>query len=71
MSELRDYGDGYRGVHEPSPQNCTIVCVTYGTSFFFVAGEALFFRERGFKPPFRCRPCRLARRAAREREQSS
>ena len=63
---------GYTGAPEkPSPEDAWIVCVDCRTRFLLTIGERRFYESKNFVLPFRCRPCRLARRAAREREQST
>ena len=63
--------DGYNVFDQPSPEDVTINCLDCGTSFVFTAGERRFFEAKSFTVPFRCRSCRLVRRAAREREDAS
>ena len=55
----------------PSSEDTTILCIDCGTSFVFTIGERRFFQSKNFTTPFRCRPCRNRRRAAREREGAS
>lgn len=45
----------------------TLVCKDCGKEFIFSAGEQEFYAEKGFEnEPVRCKPCRDARRHARE-----
>ena len=41
-------------------------CAACRARFVVSAGERAFLNERGFAPPARCKPCRDARKAARE-----
>jgi hypothetical protein len=40
----------------------TIICRDCQTPFVFERGEQVYFAERNFSPPSRCRPCRTVRR---------
>ena len=42
-----------------------LVCADCGTEFAFSAEEQEFFQEKGFNAPRRCKPCRVAAKAAR------
>jgi hypothetical protein len=66
---LWEFGDGHTGWPEPPSSDDTwIACIDCGGEFVFTAGERRFFASRNFATPFRCRPCRLVRRAAREQQ---
>lgn len=44
----------------------TLTCVDCGAQFPFTVSEQEFFAEKGFtNPPRRCKPCRMAAKAAR------
>lgn len=43
-------------------------CVDCRQDFDFSAGEAQFFHSKGFTAPKRCKTCRAANRAAKERQ---
>jgi len=44
-----------------------LTCKECGEQFVFTAGEQEFFNERGFKEPERCKPCRDARKAEKNK----
>jgi len=41
-------------------------CVACGSTFMFKVGEQIFFRDRQFTNPIRCRACRNQARQARQ-----
>ena len=43
----------------------TLACVDCGTNFVFTASEQEFFSQKGFSAPRRCKPCRVAAKAAK------
>lgn len=46
------------------------VCQDCGTSYLFTAGEQIFYDEKGFTPPKRCKPCRDANRKEKDRQRA-
>jgi hypothetical protein len=44
----------------------TLKCIDCKEYFTFHEDEQLFFHERGWAPPIRCRPCRI-KKAARKK----
>ena len=40
-------------------------CADCGLAFVFTAGERVFFEDRDFSPPKRCKPCRESRKLTR------
>lgn len=50
-------------------QDVELTCSDCGAKFIFTQGESKFFDEQGFtEPPKRCKPCRLARKAAKQNQ---
>jgi len=56
----------------------TLECQDCGVYFVFTAGEAQFFRDRGFtdgngdvRPPRRCVPCRRAVKLIKQQERAT
>jgi CxxC-x17-CxxC domain-containing protein len=47
-----------------SGEDVLLRCSECGQEFPFTATEQQFFRERGYTPPKRCKPCRQAKQAA-------
>ncbi len=45
----------------------TLTCRQCGKEFLFPASEQEFYKEKGFTPPQRCRPCRSVAREQRRR----
>lgn len=41
-------------------------CQDCGEEFVFTVKDQLFYAEKGFTPPKRCRLCRLARKSKRK-----
>jgi len=44
----------------------TLTCKDCGDDFEFTEKEHDFFKEKGFDPPKRCKPCRDAAKKARQ-----
>ncbi len=49
--------------------NDSKICKDCKTEFTVTEGEALYFGQRGLELPKRCKQCRAARRAERERDE--
>lgn len=47
-------------------QDKQLECVDCKQSFLFSAKDQLFFEEKQFVPPKRCKPCREAKKQARQ-----
>jgi len=45
-------------------------CQDCGRPFIFTTGEQAFFDEKGFTPPKRCKPCRVANRNEKDRQRA-
>ena len=45
-----------------------IVCSNCGAEFVFTAGEQEFYASRGFTEPKKCKECRDAAKASRNRD---
>ncbi len=41
-------------------------CIDCGRDYIFTAGEQEFFETKGFTPPKRCKPCRIANKDQKE-----
>ena len=44
-------------------KDITIICKDCGKEFTFTAGEQVFYDEKGFSKPVRCKECRDAKKA--------
>lgn len=49
---------------EPIYEDKVINCCDCKEDFDFTAGEQVFFKERGFKDPKRCKSCKAKKRMA-------
>lgn len=47
-----------------------IACQDCGKLFTYTAGEQEFFDSKGFTPPKRCKPCREANKADKDRQRA-
>jgi hypothetical protein len=48
----------------------TLTCRDCNSDFVFSAGERVFFEQRQFTPPSRCKACRQRRKAEKEEKES-
>jgi Probable zinc-ribbon domain len=42
-----------------------LTCVDCGQQFTWTAEDQAFFKEKGYEPPKRCKPCRQAKKEQR------
>ena len=48
------------------PGDRELHCADCGADFTWSAEEQAFFKEKGYEPPKRCKPCRQAKKAQRQ-----
>jgi len=49
----------------PDPEkDLTLTCKDCGAKFAFTEKDQEFFKEKGYEPPKRCKPCRAAKKQA-------